>query len=118
MPWTKGNLEQQWKIKSERGQISIQCLAKPNMYSVSSFKLDLVAKSRVDVPIEFSEDSKIVLDSVFHPGGASQPLQPWFEVTVQGPGPLHSLSRHPGVVGQSVFAQAACTRKDPGTVGA
>ena len=86
MPWTKGNLEQQWKIKSERGQISIQCLAKPNMYSVSSFKLDLVAKSRVDVPIEFSEDSKIVLDSVFHPGGASQPLQPWFEVTVQGPG--------------------------------
>ena len=86
MPWTPGKLEQQWRMMSEHGQISVQSLATPSMFSVSSFQLNLEPTPRTEVPIEISEDSKIVLDSVFHPGGASQPLEPWFEVNVKGPG--------------------------------
>jgi len=86
MPWTPGNLEQKWQLTSEFGQISLQVLDEPNMYAVSSFALDLQPTNRARVPIEISEESKILLDSVFHPGGESQPLQPWFSVRVNGPG--------------------------------
>lgn len=54
------------------------------MYSVSSFKLDLEPKPKAYPPIDIAEQSKISLDSLFHPGGESKPLQPWFAVRVTG----------------------------------
>ena len=86
MPWTPGNLEQKWQMKSETGQISLQVLNDATLPSVSSHKLDLEPKKTVEVNIDLSEDTKRVLDSEFHPGGGSKPLQPIFGVLVQGLG--------------------------------
>ncbi|EKX42955.1 hypothetical protein GUITHDRAFT_140819 [Guillardia theta CCMP2712] len=93
MPWTPGNLVQQWTMVSDKGQISLQSLADPieahsssPLLSVSSYNLSLVPVQEPTVPVDFSETSKINLDSLFHPGGANQPNANWFVLQVTGPG--------------------------------
>jgi len=85
-PWAPNQLEQQWQLSSETGQIAVTALAElTSQFRVSSYKLDPPLE-RIQEPINIARETKDLLDTFFHPSGAKRPKEVMYEFSTLGPG--------------------------------
>jgi len=87
-PWQPNNLEQRWRLYSQKGQIAVTALTDiATQYRVSSFRLAQPVGGIMDgLDITVPEDTKALIDKLFHPSGASRPKEVIFEFSTSGPG--------------------------------
>ena len=83
--WCNGTLDQRWNFTSVNGQISLEVVKDTSIEKHNSYQGSVPAPT-VDVNLDIRESDKVVLDQLFHPGGANNPDQPWFALRLQGPG--------------------------------
>ena len=94
--WSDGKLEQQWWFTSVSGQMSLAALdhtitildpSPTNPSAVHSYKGQPPEKNPMSkISLDFNYADKTALDPLFHPGGASAPVEEWFWLRVAGPG--------------------------------
>jgi len=87
-PWQPNNLEQRWRLYSQKGQIAVTALQDiASQYRVSSFRLaQPVGGIMEGLDISIPDDTKALIDKLFHPSGASRPKEVIFEFSTSGPG--------------------------------
>eukprot|EP00960_Hanusia_phi_P066834 766482-Hanusia_phi.AAC.10 len=105
MPWCTGSLGQYFTFMSSTGSISFQVGKNCDPYSPgqcqdaqgnlsSSWSESSYAGSNpsttTNMSVDIRQTDKSILDLLFHPGGATQPLQDWFVLNLMGPGTVSS----------------------------
>ena len=86
-PWQPNNLEQKWRLHSVTGQVAVTALQDiAKQYRVSSYRLEQPVAGVLDQDISIPEETKALIDKLFHPSGSNKPREVVFEFMTSGPG--------------------------------